>query len=47
MVQGGLGLPDRDYYFDEDKVDKRDAYKVHVANMMKLLQPELSEDQAK
>jgi putative endopeptidase len=34
VVQGGLGLPDRDYYFDEDKADKRDAYKVHIAKMM-------------
>ena len=26
--QGGIGLPDRDYYFDEDKEDKRKAYQV-------------------
>jgi len=38
VAQGGLGLPDRDYYFDEDKDDKRIAYKAHIANMLQLLQ---------
>ena len=38
ISQGGLGLPDRDYYFDEDKEDKRQAYKKHVAKMLTLLQ---------
>ena len=38
LSQGGLGLPDRDYYFDDDKADKRDAYKKHVAFMLTLLQ---------
>jgi putative endopeptidase len=38
ISQGGLGLPDRDYYFDEDKADKRDAYKKHVAKMLTLLE---------
>ncbi len=28
LSQGGLGLPDRDYYFDADKQDKHDAYYV-------------------
>lgn len=37
LSQGGLGLPDRDYYFDEDKQDKRDAYCKHVALMLTLL----------
>ena len=35
--QGGIGLPDRDYYFDEDKEDKRKAYKAHIAKMLSLL----------
>ena len=26
LSQGGLGLPDRDYYFDEDKEEKRAKY---------------------
>jgi putative endopeptidase len=37
--QGGLGLPDRDYYFREDpsSVELRNAYRRHVANMLRLL----------
>lgn len=37
LAQGGLGLPDRDYYFDEDKQDKRDAYEKCIANFLTLL----------
>lgn len=37
FYQGGLGLPDRDYYFDVDKAEKRDAYKKHVKSMLQLL----------
>jgi len=38
--QGGLGLPDRDYYFKEDErsVKLREAYKQHVYNMFKLIE---------
>jgi putative endopeptidase len=46
VAQGGLGLPDRDYYFDEDKEDKRVAYKIHVANMLALLNGTDDEDMA-
>jgi putative endopeptidase len=37
--QGGLGLPDRDFYFKDDEKSKsiREAYLKHVANMFKLL----------
>jgi putative endopeptidase len=37
--QGGLGLPDRDYYTktDEDSKKKREAYVEHVAKMLTLL----------
>ncbi|MEA2829486.1 MAG: putative endopeptidase, partial [Bradyrhizobium sp.] len=37
--QGGLGLPDRDYYFktDEKSVQQRVAYEAHVAKMLALL----------
>jgi putative endopeptidase len=37
--QGGLGLPDRDYYTREDEKSKqlRDEYVQHVTNMFKLL----------
>jgi len=36
--QGGLGLPDRDYYLktDEKSVDLRKEYEQHIANMFKL-----------
>ncbi|HEY6349707.1 MAG TPA: M13 family metallopeptidase [Candidatus Angelobacter sp.] len=39
VFQGGLGLPDRDYYLKEDPKSKetREKYLVHVANMLKLL----------
>ncbi len=37
--QGGLGLPDRDYYFKDDPKSKeqREKYVKHVENMFKLL----------
>ena len=35
-MQGGLGLPDRGYYFDADKKDKLDAYQAHVAKVLEL-----------
>jgi putative endopeptidase len=37
--QGGLGLPDRDYYFKDDAKSEelRKAYQTHVANMFTLL----------
>lgn len=38
ISQGGIGLPDRDYYFDEDKEDKREAYKKCIAKMLTLLE---------
>ncbi|MEO1202020.1 MAG: M13-type metalloendopeptidase [Pseudomonadota bacterium] len=36
--QGGLGLPDREYYFNEDEtsVDTREKYVAHVAKMLEL-----------
>jgi putative endopeptidase len=37
LSQGGLGLPDRDYYFDDDKAEKRTLYQEHVALMLTLL----------
>jgi putative endopeptidase len=35
-TQGGLGLPDRGYYFDADKKDKLAAYESHIARMLEL-----------
>jgi putative endopeptidase len=39
LYQGGLGLPDRDYYFDSDDRAKmlRREYVAHVGRMMRLL----------
>ena len=39
MDQGGLGLPDRDYYFktDQKSVEQRAAYVAHVTKMFQLL----------
>jgi putative endopeptidase len=34
--QGGLGLPDKGYYFDADKKDKLAAYEKHVAKVLEL-----------
>ena len=44
LSQGGIGLPNRDYYFntDSNSVRVRKAYHTHLANMFKLL----GEDQA-
>jgi putative endopeptidase len=35
-TQGGLGLPDKGYYFDADKQDKLAAYEQHVAKVLEL-----------
>ena len=35
-TQGGLGLPDRSYYFDPDKQDDLEAYEQHVAKVLEL-----------
>lgn len=37
VLQGGLGLPDRDYYFRDEDADTREAYVAHVARMMGFL----------
>ncbi len=35
-AQGGLGLPDKGYYFDADKKAKLEAYQQHVAKVLEL-----------
>lgn len=40
LSQGGLGLPDRDYYFDEDKEEHRKKFTTHIQNTLNLLQGE-------
>ncbi|MCX6928976.1 MAG: M13 family metallopeptidase [Verrucomicrobia bacterium] len=37
LSQGGLGLPDRDYYLTERFAKQRGAYEAHVARMLTLL----------
>lgn len=37
IYQGGISLPDRDYYFDDDKEDKREEYKKFMAGLLSLL----------
>jgi len=36
VSQGGLGLPDRDYYLDDKFADVREAYLTHVARILGL-----------
>ena len=35
-IQGGLGLPDKTYYFDADKKPIRQAYENHIARVLEL-----------
>jgi putative endopeptidase len=42
LSQGGLGLPDRDYYLKEDFAKQRDKYRQHVTKMFALLGEPLS-----
>jgi putative endopeptidase len=37
LYQGGLGMPDRDYYFDEDKVEQRGQYQSYIQQVFALL----------
>ncbi|PJK07317.1 peptidase [Lysobacteraceae bacterium NML71-0210] len=48
-TQGGLGLPDKGFYFDADKQDKRTAYAQYVARILTLsgLAPADAEREAK
>ena len=48
VVQGGLGLPDRDYYFKSDSASRaiQQAYRAHVAAMLRLLNVPAAETEA-
>ena len=37
LTQSGLGMPDRDYYFDADKEDKRLKYTEYISKVFSLL----------
>lgn len=45
LSQGGIGLPDRDYYFDPDKAELRSKYKTHIAEMLQLLHKDMMDRQ--
>ena len=51
LTQGGLGLPDRDFYFrqDNESINTREQYLVHVARMFVYLgdSPKVAEDNAR
>ena len=48
LAQGGLGLPDRDYYLSEekDRVETREKYRAHVAAMLALVGGEYADANA-
>jgi putative endopeptidase len=46
LYQGGLGLPDREYYLAESFVPQREAYRGHIARMFALLGSNESDAQA-
>ncbi len=37
MGQGGLGLPDRDYYLSENYADKKAAYEAYITDMLRMI----------
>ena len=37
VAQGGLGLPDRDYYLKDDFAQQRRDYRLHITKMLALL----------
>ena len=41
ISQSGLGLPDRDYYFDEDKAEKRAKYLAYISSLFTCLHKEM------
>ncbi|MDB6111768.1 MAG: Neprilysin, partial [Pedosphaera sp.] len=46
LEQGGLGLPDRDYYLSEDFAKQREAYVGHITKMFVLLGEQPAEAKA-
>lgn len=43
VSQGGLGLPDRDYYLKDDFAQQRKDYREHIAQMLTLLEEQPAE----
>ena len=46
LSQGGLGLPDRDYYLNDSFAKQREAYVAHIAKMLAMLGDKEVEAQA-
>jgi putative endopeptidase len=46
LYQGGLGLPDRDYYWDEKFAAKRTAYQAYIEKMLNLAKIEGAKEAA-
>ena len=44
--QSGLGLPDRDYYFEENYKKARDAYITHIENLLTLIDVDKEKNKA-
>ena len=42
LCQGGVGLPDRDYYFDDDKTTQQSSYRTCIQEMFQYLSTEYS-----
>lgn len=36
LLQGGIGLPDRDFYLSDENADIQKKYRTHIANVLKL-----------
>ncbi len=45
LLQGGLGLPDRSNYLDDENKDIQEKYRTHIANVLKLAK--ISDPEAK
>src|SRR5439155_27153363 len=43
VSQGGLGLPDRDYYLKDDFAKQREEYLAHITKMFSMLGEKTSE----
>ena len=44
LYSNGIGLPDRDYYFDDDKEEIRTKYKEYIKNLLTLYSGEDEKD---
>ena len=47
LGQGGLGMPDRDYYLTDGFKDKKDAYQAYVARTFSLIKAPAPDEKAR